>query len=165
MVFSVSPLIRKMRARRKPLWHQQYRTALVVQWLRLRAPNAGGPRSIPGQGTRPQVLQLKHPALCNKRNHHNEKPTHRNQRVAPLATCREKPAQQQDPAQPKINKYINFIYIKKTYNARFSISTFFFFWLHCMWDLKSRNQGSKPHSLNWKCRVLTTGRPGKSIYF
>ena len=27
-------------------------TSLVVQWLRLRAPNAGGPGSIPGQGTR-----------------------------------------------------------------------------------------------------------------
>ena len=42
---------------------------------------------------------------------------------------------------------------------------FFFFWPHCTWDLKSRNQGSNPHSLNWKCRVLTTGWPGKSIYF
>ena len=27
-------------------------TSLVVQWLRLRAPNAGGPGSIPGQETR-----------------------------------------------------------------------------------------------------------------
>ena len=27
-------------------------TSLAVQWLRLRAPNAGGPGSIPGQGTR-----------------------------------------------------------------------------------------------------------------
>ena len=27
-------------------------TSLVVQWLRLRAPNAGGPGLIPGQGTR-----------------------------------------------------------------------------------------------------------------
>ncbi|TEA37693.1 hypothetical protein DBR06_SOUSAS9210008, partial [Sousa chinensis] len=26
--------------------------SLVVQWLRLCAPNAGGPGSIPGQGTR-----------------------------------------------------------------------------------------------------------------
>ncbi|TEA33565.1 hypothetical protein DBR06_SOUSAS3910125, partial [Sousa chinensis] len=26
--------------------------SLVVQWLRFRAPNAGGPGSIPGQGTR-----------------------------------------------------------------------------------------------------------------
>ena len=26
--------------------------SLVVQWLRLHAPNAGGPGSIPGQGTR-----------------------------------------------------------------------------------------------------------------
>ena len=43
-------------------------TSLVVQWLRLRAPNAGGLGSIPGQGTRshrPQLrvcrLQLKNP--------------------------------------------------------------------------------------------------------
>ena len=27
-------------------------TSLVVQWLRLCAPNAGGPASIPGQGIR-----------------------------------------------------------------------------------------------------------------
>ena len=27
-------------------------TSLVAQWLRLHAPNAGGPGSIPGQGTR-----------------------------------------------------------------------------------------------------------------
>ena len=30
-----------------------------VQWLRLRAPNAGGPRLIPGQGTRCYTSQLK----------------------------------------------------------------------------------------------------------
>ena len=34
-------------------------TSLVVQWLRLRAPNAGGPGSILGQGTRSHMLQLK----------------------------------------------------------------------------------------------------------
>ena len=28
------------------------RTSLVVQWLKHHAPNAGGPDSIPGQGTR-----------------------------------------------------------------------------------------------------------------
>ena len=27
-------------------------TSLVAQWTRLRAPNAGGPDSTPGQGTR-----------------------------------------------------------------------------------------------------------------
>ena len=27
-------------------------TSLVAQWLRLHTPNAGGPGSIPGQGTR-----------------------------------------------------------------------------------------------------------------
>ena len=30
-------------------------TSLVVQWLRLHAPNAGGPGSIPGQGTRSHI--------------------------------------------------------------------------------------------------------------
>ena len=32
-------------------------TSLVVQWLRLCAPNAGGPGSVPGQGTRSHMLQ------------------------------------------------------------------------------------------------------------
>ena len=34
------------------LKEQETGTSLVVQWLRLHAPNAGGPGSIPGQGTR-----------------------------------------------------------------------------------------------------------------
>ena len=34
-------------------------TFLVVQWLRLHTPNAGGPSSIPGEGTRSQVSQLR----------------------------------------------------------------------------------------------------------
>ena len=34
-------------------------TSLVVQWLRLHAPNAGGPDSIPGQGTRSHMAQLR----------------------------------------------------------------------------------------------------------
>ena len=34
-------------------------TSLVVQWLRLCAPVSGGLGSIPGQGTRSHVLQLK----------------------------------------------------------------------------------------------------------
>ena len=34
-------------------------TSLVVQWLRLHDPNAGGPGLIPGQGTRSHILQLK----------------------------------------------------------------------------------------------------------
>ncbi|TEA36818.1 hypothetical protein DBR06_SOUSAS310246, partial [Sousa chinensis] len=33
--------------------------SLVVQWLRLRSSNAGGPGSIPGQGTRSHMQQLK----------------------------------------------------------------------------------------------------------
>ena len=41
--------------------------SLVVQWLRLHAPSAGGPGSIPGQGTRFRMPQLKKkfPAGCN----------------------------------------------------------------------------------------------------
>ena len=39
--------------------------SLLVQWLRLRAPNAGIPGSIPGQGTRSHMLQLKDPMSCN----------------------------------------------------------------------------------------------------
>ena len=34
-------------------------SSLVVQWLRLLAPTARGPGSIPGQGTRSHMLQLK----------------------------------------------------------------------------------------------------------
>ena len=34
-------------------------TSLVVQWLRLHAPNARGLGSIPGQGTRSHMPQLK----------------------------------------------------------------------------------------------------------
>ena len=33
-------------------------TSLVVRWLRLCTPSAAGPSSIPGQGTRSQMLQL-----------------------------------------------------------------------------------------------------------
>ena len=63
--------------------------SLVVQWLRLHAPKAGGPGSIPGQRTRSHMLQLrvcipqlkfphastKDPACCNKDPAHgNEEP-------------------------------------------------------------------------------------------
>ncbi|TEA31481.1 hypothetical protein DBR06_SOUSAS44510002, partial [Sousa chinensis] len=33
--------------------------SLVVQWLRLHTPNAGGPGLIPGRGTRPHMPQLR----------------------------------------------------------------------------------------------------------
>ena len=33
-------------------------TSLMVQWLRLRAPNGGVPGSIPDQGTRSHIQQL-----------------------------------------------------------------------------------------------------------
>ena len=44
-------------------------TSLVVQWLRLSTPNARGLGSIPGQGTRSRVLQLKNPHATAKRSY------------------------------------------------------------------------------------------------
>ena len=38
---------------------KRYGTSLLVQWLRLCAPNAGDLGSIPGQGTRSHMQQLK----------------------------------------------------------------------------------------------------------
>ena len=40
----------------------------MVQWLRLRTPNAGGPGLIPGQGTvnRPHVPQVQTPQATTK---------------------------------------------------------------------------------------------------
>ena len=38
------------------------RTSLVVQWLRLSIPNAGGAGSIPGQGTK-----IPHAVCCTKK--------------------------------------------------------------------------------------------------
>ena len=40
-------------------WLSTLGEILMVQWLRLHAPNAGGPGSIPGQGTRSHMPQLK----------------------------------------------------------------------------------------------------------
>ena len=42
------------------------RTSLVAQWLRPCVPNAGGPSSIPGQGTRSYIIQLKIPHAATK---------------------------------------------------------------------------------------------------
>ena len=39
--------------------HKQVGTSLVVQWLRLHTPSAGGPGSIPGRGTRSHMPQLR----------------------------------------------------------------------------------------------------------
>ena len=41
-------------------------TSLVVQWLRLHAPNAGAPGSIPSQGPRSHMPQLKIPCAATK---------------------------------------------------------------------------------------------------
>ena len=45
--------------------HHKAETSLVVQWLRVCAPNAGDPCSIPGQGTRSHEPPAKDPACCN----------------------------------------------------------------------------------------------------
>ena len=61
----------------------------MVQWLILHAPNSGGPGSIPGQGTRFYMPQLKTPRAAMKTEN---------------LVCRNK-----DPAQSnKLNKYIFF---------------------------------------------------------
>ena len=49
-------------------------TSLIIQWVRLHAPNAGGPASIPDQGTRSRMhastkslkATTKDPACQNK---------------------------------------------------------------------------------------------------
>ena len=41
-------------------------TSMVVQWLRLSAPNEGGPGSIPDQGTKSHMLWLKIPLRCSQ---------------------------------------------------------------------------------------------------
>ena len=54
-------------------------TSLVVQRLRLHGPNAGGPGSIPGQGTRSHMLHLRARMLQLKIPHATtEDPTCRN---------------------------------------------------------------------------------------
>ena len=50
---------RKCFCRLKEFFKDNLGTSLVVQWLRLRAPNAGGPGLIPGQGTSSHVPQLR----------------------------------------------------------------------------------------------------------
>ena len=47
-------------------WDGAKGTFLVVQWLRLHAPNPGGPGSIPGQGTSSHMPQLKIPHAVMK---------------------------------------------------------------------------------------------------
>ena len=54
-------------------------TSLVVQWLRLRALNAGGTGSIPGWGTKiPHAAQRGQNKQTNKKNY-NEVPPHTSQ--------------------------------------------------------------------------------------
>ena len=48
-------------------------TSLVVQWLRLLAPNTGGPGSIPGQGTRSHMPQQRHSSAKLKKKKRKKK--------------------------------------------------------------------------------------------
>ena len=49
----------QLQAKMKNMLHKgRERTSLVVQWLRLHAPNGGGLGSILGWGTRSHMLQL-----------------------------------------------------------------------------------------------------------
>ena len=41
------------------VYQHHQRTSLMTQWLRLCILNAGGPGSVPGQGTRSHMPQLK----------------------------------------------------------------------------------------------------------
>ena len=59
----------------------------MVQWVRLRFPNAGGPGSIPGQGTR------SHMHAATKSLHATTK--------GPHATTKDPACCNEDPAQPK----------------------------------------------------------------
>ena len=52
-------------------------------------------------GTTPPSSHILEPVLCNKRNHHNEKPVYCNWRVAPAHATREKSGSNEDPGQPK----------------------------------------------------------------
>ena len=45
----------------RSLREQEGGTSLVIQWLRLCIPSAGGLSSIPSQGTKPRMLQLNDP--------------------------------------------------------------------------------------------------------
>ena len=45
--------------REKRVKKKEEGTSLVVQWLGLCAPNAGGPGSVPGQGARSHLPQLR----------------------------------------------------------------------------------------------------------
>ena len=42
-------------------------TSVVVQWLTLHAPNAGGPGLIPGQRIRTHMSQLKRDPICHNK--------------------------------------------------------------------------------------------------
>ena len=54
---------------RNSVLEQRGGTSLAVQWLRLQAPSADGPSSIPGLGARPHKLQPRTPRATSKTQH------------------------------------------------------------------------------------------------
>ena len=50
------------------LEENKWGTSLVVQWVRLHTPNAGGPGSIPGWGTRSHMHATTKKPTCRKEN-------------------------------------------------------------------------------------------------
>ena len=64
------------------------RTSVVVQWLRLHTPNAGVLSSIPSQGTRTHMLQLKIPHATTKIQHSKT-----NKRKKEKNLCKSRPPQ------------------------------------------------------------------------
>ena len=59
MPFEDMFLLQAMNLERQLLKNLQFGASLVVHWLRLHAPSARDPGSIPGQGTRFHILQLR----------------------------------------------------------------------------------------------------------
>ena len=55
--------------------------SMVVQWLTLHAPNAGGLGPITGQGARSHMLQLKIPSAATKTQHSQRKKERKKERT------------------------------------------------------------------------------------
>ena len=71
----------------RDLKQDRFWNSLVVQWLRLHTLNVGGPGSIPGQGTRYHMPQLKilHTTTKTVQPNKNTPHTHTNERFILLA--------------------------------------------------------------------------------
>ena len=65
-VYSVATILAQTGSNQDVLQKVKIQTSLVVQWLRLHTPNAGGLGLIPVQGTRSHKPQLKIPHVATK---------------------------------------------------------------------------------------------------